>query len=94
MGMDPATIFCPNLVCPTQTLQHGMSLMGTVYNFWTSHASLVAVGARATPAMAAGITDHVWTVQERLAFPVPPPRWTPSVRRGRRSQALHRLIAR
>ena len=76
----------------TLTLQHGMYLIGTVYNFCTPHASLVHVGGGTTPAMAAGITDHCWTVRELLSFHVPPPRWTPPVRRGRRSQALQRLI--
>jgi hypothetical protein len=78
----------------TRTVQHGMYLIGTVYNFCTPHASLTSVGARTTPAMAAGITDHVWTIRERLAFQVPPPRWTPPVRRGRRSRALQRVMAR
>ena len=76
------------------TLQHGMSLIGTVYNFCPPQASLAAVGERTTPAMAAGLTDHVWTVRELLAFPVPPPRWTPPSRRGRRSQALQRVMTR
>src|SRR5262249_51429602 len=66
----------------TLTLQHGMYLIGTVYNFCTPHASLVQRGKRTTPAMAAGLTQHCWTVRELLAFPVPPPRWTPPVRRG------------
>jgi transposase-like protein/IS1 family transposase len=78
----------------TRTLQHGMYLIGTVYNFCTPHASLGHAGRGTTPAMAAGITDHCWTVQELLAFHVPPPRWTPPVRRGRRSQALQRVITR
>ena len=78
----------------TLTLQHGMYLIGTVYNFCTPHASLAHAGGGTTPAMAAGITDHCWTVQELLSFHVPPPRWAPPSRRGRRSQALQRLIAR
>jgi transposase-like protein len=78
----------------TLTLQHGMYLIGTVYNFCTPHASLVSAGRGATPAMAAGITDHCWPVQELLSFRVPPPQWTPPTQRGRPSQALKRLIAR
>jgi transposase-like protein len=78
----------------TLTLQHGMYLIGTVYNFCTPHASLASAGRETTPAMAAGITDHCWTVQELLSFPVPPPRWTPPKQRGRPSHALKRLIAR
>jgi hypothetical protein len=78
----------------TLTLQHGMYLIGTVYNFCTPHASLAAAGRETTPAMAAGITEHCWTVQELLSFPVPPPRWTPPKQRGRPSHALKRLVAR
>jgi hypothetical protein len=76
------------------TLQHGMSLSGTVYNVCTPHASLAHASRGTTPAMAAGITDHCWTVQALLSFHVPPPRWTPPSQRGRRSQALQRVIAR
>jgi transposase-like protein/IS1 family transposase len=81
----------------TLTLEHGLYLIGTVYNFCTPHASLrsAALGAgrlACTPAMAAGITDHCWTIQELLWFQVPPPRWTPPKRRGRRSRALQQTI--
>ena len=78
----------------TLTLQHGMYLIGTVYNFCTPHASLTPTRGGTTPAMAAGITDHGWTVQELLAFHVPPPRWTAPTQRGRPSHALKRLIER
>jgi IS1 family transposase len=82
----------------TATLHAGMYLIGTVYNFCTSHRSLsrAAAGVRApqTPAMAAAITAHRWTVYELLSFHVPPPRWTPPQRRGRPSRALQRLIER
>jgi transposase-like protein/IS1 family transposase len=78
----------------TLTLQHGMYLIGTVYNFCTPHESLCVAGGKQTPAMAAGITNHCWTIRELLAFHVPPPRWTPPKRRGRPSHTLKRLIAR
>lgn len=82
----------------TLTLQHGMYLIGTIYNFCTPHESLYTAGPAAgvvrTPAMAAGLTDHCWTVRELLAFHVPPPRWTPPKQRGRRSGTLQRLIER
>jgi hypothetical protein len=61
----------------TLTLQDGMYLIGTVYNFCTPHESLCVAGGKQTPAMAAGITNHCWTIRELLAFHVPPPRWTP-----------------
>jgi len=78
--------------CPV-TLHHGMYLIGTVYNFCTPHASLSAAGST-TPAMAAGITTHCWSVRELLSYPVPPPRWTPPKQRGRPSHRRQRLIER
>jgi hypothetical protein len=76
------------------TLQHRMYVIGTVYNFCTPHASLGRMGRPTTPAMAAGITDHCWSVQELLTDHVPPSRWTPAKHRGRPSHALKRLIER
>jgi len=78
----------------TLTLQQGMYRIGTVDHFCTPHASLAHVGRGTTPAMAAGITNHCWSVQELLSFHVPPPRWTPPKQRGRPSQAFKRLIER
>ena len=71
----------------------GMYLVGTVYNFCTPHETLtLARGRPCTPAMAAGLTGHVWTVAELLHFHVPPPPWQPPRKRGRRSKELQRLI--
>lgn len=78
----------------TLTLQQGMYLIGTIYNFCTPHASLAHTGGKRTPAMAAGITDHCWSVHELLSYHVPPPRWTPPTQRGRPSHALKCLIER
>ena len=82
----------------TATLRAGMYLIGAVYNFCTYHTRLssAAAGVRApqTPAMAAALTDHRWTVHELLSFRVPPPRWTPPKQRGRPSRAWQRLVER
>lgn len=85
----------------TVSLQHGLYLVGTVYNFCTDHQSLRLAGIinghkwiPRTPAIAAGITDHRWTVHELLVYQVPPPRWTPPPQRGRPSLARKQLIAR
>jgi hypothetical protein len=60
----------------TDTILHtAMYLIGSVYNFCTNHKSLrlpgVIGGQRKwlprTPAMAAGLADHCWTVQELLS---------------------------
>lgn len=77
------------------TVAKGMYLVGTLYNFCTLHDSLTTEdGQGQTPAMAAGITDHVWTVSELLHYRVSLPRWQPPRRRGRRSKVLQALIDR
>jgi hypothetical protein len=77
------------------TLHHATYLTGTVYNFCAPHATLTrAAGTPRTPAMAAALTDHRWTVEELLTYRVAPARWAPPKRRGRRSHHLQALIAR
>ena len=72
-----------------------MYLVGVVYNFCTYHSSLkLRGGGERTPAMAAGLTDHRWSVQELLQYRVAPARWQPPNRRGRRSKRLQALIER
>src|ERR687885_2417039 len=84
-----------HLVHRKELLHRGMYLVGALYNFCTPHASLtLANGQPRTPAMAAGITDHCWTVRELLWHRVPPPRWSPPKQRGRRSKVMQQLIAR
>jgi transposase-like protein len=91
------------LIRNPQTLEPLMYLMGCVYNFCTPHKSLrlkLWVGnhgfrwVQRTPALTAGLTDHIWTVKELLLFQIPPPGWQPPKHRGRRSQAEKALIAR
>jgi len=75
------------------TLQPALYLVGSVYNFCTFHDSLrllLLVGrsgrrrwVHRTPALAAGLTDHRWSVEELLAFKVPPPPFVLPKRRGR-----------
>lgn len=75
----------------SQTVESGMYLLGAVYNFCTFHHSLsaqVALGdltkrwVKRTPAMAAGLTDHCWSIHELLHFKVPT-RFQPPKQRGR-----------
>ena len=84
-----------------ETLQAGMFIVGCLYNFCTYHDSLrvafdLARGGRRwlqrTPAIAAGLTDHRWTIEELFQFKVPPPFWTPPKRRGRPSQHTLQLV--
>ena len=68
-----------------------MYLVGCAYNFCWNHDSLrVAAppGERLkwrdqTPAMAAGLTDHQWTMGELLSCPIPWPPWVAPRRRRR-----------
>ena len=76
-------------------LYTALYLLGTVYNFCTLHTSLTTTaGVQRTPAMAAGLTDHCWTMSELLHYPIPLPRWQPPKRRGRKSKELQALLAR
>jgi transposase-like protein len=84
-----------------ETLVSGMYVVGCLYNFCDCHKSLrlrLSVGrfghrwVQRTPAIAAGLTDHIWAMAELFAFKVPPPHWEPPKQRGRRSQQTLQLI--
>ena len=72
------------------TLKAGMYLVGSAYNFCWVHASLRQVAPAGsghkwharTPAMAADLTDHPWSLLELLRYQVPPPAWVAPKRRG------------
>ncbi len=77
-----------NTLCQGENgLQQQLALFHTYHNFVLPHASLrqplrvpeatngsgsAKVWRPCTPAMAAGLTDHVWTLQEVLLYRVPP----------------------
>ncbi len=77
------------------TLEAGMWLVGSVYNFCRPHRSLrqsqpadprpARRWIERTPAQAAGLTDHRWSIHELLVFPVP---GVAIKRRGRRPKWL------
>ena len=87
----------------TATLEQALYLVGTVYNFCTEHDSLRLIvylphdrhrWVGRTPAVAAGLTDHRWSVAEVLGWQPPIPRWQPPKHRGRPSKATKALVAR
>ena len=83
----------------TTVLTAGMSLVGCAYNLCWTHDSLRDVAppgaatkwAERTPAMAAGLTDHCWTMTELLHYQVPLPAWVAPTRRGRPPTHLRTL---
>src|SRR5436305_1641370 len=69
-----------------RALETGMYLIGCSYNFCFAHHELSKashVGSPCTPAMAAGLTDHVWSVYELLNYHIAPPPWVEPKRSGR-----------
>jgi len=52
---------------------HAVSLHFMYYNFCRAHMTLTkaAEGVKTTPAMASGLTDHVWTVEDLLELMSP-----------------------
>ena len=75
-----------------KTLHASMYLVGTIYNFCVPHHSLrlpIWLSSKRkhwvqrTPAMATGLTDHIWTVEELMTFKVVPSPYVPPKRRGR-----------
>jgi transposase-like protein/IS1 family transposase len=83
---------CRHAARRLETLETGMYVIGSTYNFcWPHHElsrrAVLAQGQRGavlvTPAMASGLTDHVWSVCELLSYRVAPPPWIAPKRRGR-----------
>lgn len=74
-------------------LHTSMYLLGCTYNFCWPHQTLsrstpdAQTGRRAwkarTPAMASGLTDHVWSIFELMSYRIAPPPWIAPKRRGR-----------
>lgn len=69
-------------------LENAMYLTGCVYNFCTPHKSLrvrktkSAPWEQRTPAMAAGITQEVWSLRDLLYYRIAPPPYVPPKKPG------------
>ena len=77
---------CRHAAHRLEALETGMYLLGCTYNFCFPHHELSQskhVGSPCTPAMASGLTDHVWSVWEVLTYKVAPAPWVEPRRRGR-----------
>jgi hypothetical protein len=70
---------CRHAVSKEATLHAGMYQIGSTYNLCVPHQELSKAvdlggcGFPCTPAMASGLTSHIWSVQELLTFQVAPP---------------------
>jgi hypothetical protein len=77
---------CRHSASRLHALHTGMYLIGCTYNFCWAHHELRKAkhwGRACTPAMASGLTDHVWSVCELLSYKVAPSPWIEPKRRGR-----------
>jgi IS1 family transposase len=77
---------CRHAAHRLEALETGMYLIGCVYNFCVVHDELSSsnhFGTPTTPAMAAGLTDHCWSIHDLLLFKLAPPAWVEPKRRGR-----------
>jgi transposase-like protein len=78
-----------------------MYLVGCAYNFCWEHDSLRSAAVPGdrlkwqvrTPAMAAGLTDHCWTMRELLSYPIRLPPWVAPKRRGRPPKRIQASVA-
>ena len=52
-------------------VEAALSLLFAFYNFCRPHMTLKEEGHKRTPAMAAGLTDHVWSAKELIERVVP-----------------------
>ncbi len=83
---------CRHAAQRLRALHTGMYLIGCSYNLCWPHYQLrerfpdqpgQARWRQRTPAMAAGLSDHIWSMHELLTYKVAPAPWVPPKRRGR-----------
>ena len=69
---------CRHAARRVEALEAGMYLIGCTYNFCFAHHELSKaqhLGYACTPAMAAGLTDHLWSIKEVLTYKIAPAPW-------------------
>jgi IS1 family transposase len=77
---------CRHAARRLEALETGMYLIGCTYNFCFAHHELSHArhaGFPCTPAMAAGLTNHIWSIGEILIYKIAPAPWIEPKRRGR-----------
>jgi IS1 family transposase len=81
---------CRHAAARVETLERGMYLVGCTYNFCFPHHELsksTHFGYQCTPAMAAELTDHIWSVRELLMYKIAPALWIEPKRPKRQKQS-------
>ena len=84
---------CRHAVARIETLERGIYLIGCTYNFCFPHHELSKsshFGYCCTPAMAAGLTDHIWSIRELLMYKVPPTPYIESKQSKRQKRTVPR----
>lgn len=84
--LEHAETKCRHAAQRLEVVETGMYLIGCTYTFCFPHHELskpTHFGSACTPAMAAGVTDHSWTVQQVLTYKIAPPPWVEPRRPGR-----------
>jgi transposase-like protein/IS1 family transposase len=80
---------CRHAASKIETVHTGMYLIGCTYNFCFAHHELSkskkkgGFGMPCTPAMASGLTSHIWSMKELLTYKVPPPPFPIPKKKGR-----------
>jgi transposase-like protein len=80
---------CRHATWQLSAFEWGMYLIGCTYNLCFPHHELSKnkhLGSPCTPAMAAGLTDHAWSMKEVLTYKV-----TPQLRAKAKEDALQEL---
>ena len=70
---------CRHAARRLHALETGMYLIGCTYNLCLAHHELSKtkhLGYACTPAMAAGVTDHLWSIKEVLTYKIAPAPWS------------------
>ncbi len=85
---------CRHAASRLEALEAGMYLIGCTYNFCWPHKHVSQPAGEGepcllqTPAMAANLTDHIWSMQELLLYQIAPVPWSQQELAFRRQQHL------
>lgn len=75
---------CRHAACRLESLHHGMYLLGVTYNLCWPHQQLSRHHQQVSPAMASGVTDHLWSSVELFMYKIVPEPWQEPKKRGRK----------